>query len=489
MAQVYKAAGNIYGVQNRVDGRKSENELLEKSDNWLKIISRNKSFERNNPFANAAKNVMQVYCGCLTVVEGNQESMQAFNDWAKYAGLQSGQSFWEIYSEIVGVLTWADCLVVLGNDPYALPGTISARIKIIDPLCVETPPKYRNKGIVGGMRVVLGVALDKNDIEIGYYVRKAGTDGNSDSDYAFLPRYDKDTKRFASMLVRAPGSVLPGQLRSLPMLASSMDTLDVLDQLMESAAIEAKTKSTISVMISTGSPETKEGFESAAPRFVNAETGEIADEQKKSEPVPKINFSDIKSGDAIFLPADATPHIINNHGELNLVEQIKAQLKIIAGAIGIPYTALMSDFEKMNFSSGKLSFDKLFRLVEQWNFGPLVRLCDEIYKTVCLEYYLLKGVLPTPDMLECDWVSPSQPDPDPLKSAKANTENIVKNKTLNRSDAVGRRGDNYLKHLKQKKRETEMETEELGAPIEDNFSDSGTSGEPDDDDDDVEDEE
>lgn len=476
-AMVYKAAGNVYGVKNCTDGRKSENQLLERSNNWVQILSRAKNFVRNIPVANAIKNTFEVYCGCLTPVEGCEESRAAFSDWAKHAGMESGQSLAELAALLVGVMTWGDCLAVLGSDPYAPPGTVSARLKLIDPLQVETPPKYRNKGIEGNRRVVLGVALDKNDIELGYYVRKAGTDGNSDSDYQFFPRYEEKTGRFVSMLVRAPGSLLPGQVRSFPMLASSMDIIDVLEQLNESAGIEAKTKSDMSVMIESKFPAEADPSSWASD---SAEEGGAAKQ-------PEINLKDLKPGEVIFLPPGTTPHIINNSGNLELVEQIKQQHKIIAGNIGIPYAAMMSDFEKMSFSSSKMMMAKLFLLVEQWNYGPVMRLFSEIYRCVCLEYYLRKGEIPAPEQLVCNWQSPSQPDPDPVKSANADKIRRAEG-VKNRTDIVGSKGDDYRDYLLQKKKEIDMEREILGVTLDELLGKPRTK-KNDEDDDDEEDEE
>jgi len=453
---VYKSAGNIYGVKNVVSGRKDENELLAKSGNWHKMASRGKNFVRNVFVATAVKTTFENYCGCLTPVEGNEDARHAFNEWAKNAGLESGQSLAELAAQIIGTMTWSDCLVVLGSDPYAPPGTIAARVKIIDPMRVETPPKYKDKGLVGGQRVVLGVALDKQDIEIGYWVRKAGTDGQSDSDFEYLPRHDKNG-RFCAMLVRAPGTTFPGQVRSFPLLSASMDVTDVLDELVDSAAIEAKTKTTLAVMLETSMPP-------EAPVKEFASDAKAEGEIDNTPPPPSINLNDMKAGDVAILPEGSKPHVISGSGDLNLVEQIRQQLRLVAGSIGIPYAALMSDFEKINFSAGKLMMAKLYKLVELWNYGPIMRLFAEIYKWVCMEHFLLQGILPTPDMLACNWKSPTALDPDPVKSAKADQIRLATG-TTTLADVVGGNGDDVRDLLVQIKKERDMAIEILGAPL------------------------
>jgi capsid protein len=477
MNDVYESVGNIYGVKKTVDGRKDENELLVKSNNWVRMVSRAKNFVRNVPIATAVKITFENYCGCLTPVEGNEESRTAFNEWAKKAGMESGQSLVELTAQLVGVMTWGDCLVVLGSDPYALPGTISARLKLVDPLRVETPPQYKDKGLVGGKKVVLGVVLDKQDIEIGYYVRKAGTDGHKDSDFTFLPRYDKNG-RFFSMLVRAPGSAFPGQVRSFPMLSGSMNVADILNQLISSAAVEAKTKSTVSVMLETEFP----------PEDSNKEFADSESEEKNASEPPRLNIDKAEPGDVLTLPPGSKPHVITNGGNLELVEQIKQQIKIIAGSIGIPYAALMSDFEKMSFSSSKMMMSKLYRLIELWNYGPIMRLFSEIYKWVCYEHHLLKGVLPTKEMLECQWVGPSQPDPDPMKSAKADLILAEKGYKLPADVVAERYAQDWATYLDAMAAQIKMAKEKLGDDWKEIFG-KKASEKDDEDDDEEEDEE
>jgi capsid protein len=457
---VYKAAGNLFGIKNFVDGRKDENELLAKGD-WHKMASRGKNSVRNVFVASAVKTTFENYCGCLTPIAGHEDARHAFNEWSNHAGLESGQSLIELAAEIIGTMTWADCLVMLASDPYAPPGSIAARLKVIEPLRVETPPKYKDKGFVGGQRVVLGVALDKNDIEIGYHVRKAGTDGQKDSDFEFLPRYDKNG-RFCSMLVRAPGTRFPGQVRSFPLLGSSMDVTTVLDELVDAAAIEAKTKNTMAVLVETSMPLATPS--SPAKEFTKEAEEIKAEETKESEARPLLNLKDMKPGDVGFLPVGDKPHVISAAGDLDLVEQIKQQLKLVAGGIGIPYPALMSDFEKLNFSSSKMMMSKLYRLVELWNYGPMMRLFSEIYKWVCMEHYLLQGILPTPDMLACSWLSPSPPDPDPVKSAKADQIRL-QTFTATREDVIGGNGDDWRDKMLSLRKEFDLETELFGSPL------------------------
>ena len=487
ISSAYKTLGRFTGSKKPADGRVVENELLKKNNSWLQMLNVSKAMIRNTPMAVALKDTMETFCGNLTPVKGNQESKRAFKEWAKNAGLQSGQSFGELNSEIVGILTWADCLVVLGSDPYALPGTISARVKIIDPHCVETPPKYRDKGLVNGMRVILGVALDKNDIEIGYYVRKAGTDGNSDSDYEFLPRYEQKTGRFVSMLVRRPCSAFPGQVRSFPMLLSSLDNIDILNDLDKACVKDAFKKTFFGIVLEAPAEESLTGL--GAEINVDSETKTISDDSGNSSEnhgIPKINLSEMDSGDVPVVPPGTKPHTIGNDGNFELVSMIEEQIKIISGSVGIPYNIISKNFQGLNFSTCKLLFDALFRKIAQWNYGPIMRLFNEIYKWVVIEYWLCKGELPTPDLLECDWIGPSQPDPDPVKSAKAD-EMMLRAGTINRSDIVGKRGDDYEDHLRQKKEDENLEKEILDRLLV--LSTGKNSKDDSDDDDDVEDEE
>jgi capsid protein len=443
-----------------LDTLKSDNELLQNGD-YYKILAKVISFVRNEQIANAVKDTAETYCGNIIPDKGHEESRKAFCEWAKHAGLQSGQSLGELNTEIVGVLTWGDCLVVLERDPYALPGTISARIKIINPLCVKTPPKYLGKGIVEGKKVMLGVALDKHDIEIGYYVQRAGTDGSKDADYEYLPRYEPETGRFVSALIRRPGSYFPGQARGFPMLLSSLFSVNAIDKLSEFTVREASTKSLLGVWIESDS---KEGLASiGVDKTYFAKSTEVKEDSSKEEK-PKVNISHLESGDAPVLPPGSKIHTVANGGNLDIAAGIKEQEKLIAGSIGIPYHILKRDFEGINFSAGKLEIDALFRKFSLWNFGPLMRLFSEIYKWVVIEYWLLKGRIPVAEYWECDWQGPGAPDPDPLKSAHAETIRLG-NGTMPRSFIVGQRGDDYSTCLEQIASDGEREQKIIGRSL------------------------
>jgi len=153
--------------------RKSENELLQ-NGSYYKILERARAFVRNEQIANAVKVTAETYCGNLVPDKGHSESKKAFNEWAKHAGYRSGESLGELNTDLVSILTYGDCLIVLERRTNVPKGTITARLKLIDPLCVKTPPKYQNKGLVGGKKVILGVAFDSTDMEMGYYVLGAG---------------------------------------------------------------------------------------------------------------------------------------------------------------------------------------------------------------------------------------------------------------------------------------------------------------------------
>jgi capsid protein len=440
-----------------LDTVKSDNELLRNGD-YYKILAKAKAFVRNEQIANAVKDTAETYCGNIIPAEGHSESIAAFNEWAETAGLQSRQSLGELNTEIVSVLTWGDCLVVLGRNPYALPGTISAAVKIIDPLCVQTPPKYLNKDLVGGKKVILGVVLDENDIELGYYVRKAGTDGSKDEHYEYLPCYDSKTGRFVSALIRRPGSYFPGQTRGFPMLLSSLFSVNAISKLSEFSVREANTKSLFGVWIETDAkPDGVTGL-GVDPAIFDMKTGrkltENAGEGKEKEEV-KVNISDLSSGTAPVMRPGTKVHTIANDGNLDITKGIKEQEKLIAGSVGIPYHVMKRDFEGINFSAGKLEIDALFRKFDLWNYGPLQRVFNEIFKWVVIEYWLLQKVLPVKEYWKCTWIGPKRPDPDPLKSAKANKIN-VDNLFEARGDVIGSNGNDTEELFKQIARENAL---------------------------------
>lgn len=449
----YKFAPPSFGPNSPVSGRIDENELLKRSNNWHQIISRAKHFTRNLSVPNAIKETMVSYCGQLTPIGGTEESKRVFNAWAENADYQTGsKSLWELNSELVGVLSWGDCLVTMPSNPHALPGQISARIKLIDPMQVETPPLYKDGVLRGGRRVVLGVVLDQFDIEIGYYVRKAGTTGSSDEDYAFVPRFDPVTGRFVSQLIRRPGSTFPGQVRSFPMTATCMNEINDLDKLCESAVHAGINKNLLAVMLKTSDP--------SAIRQTMGNIG--ADGKPIQRPTARgpVTVGKVNPGSVSALPPDTDPIVISHSGNTDLVASIKMNLQLIAAAVNIPYEILMSSFLGISFSGGKLSYDALFRLVYLWN-SCIKTVWMQIYRWVLIEHYLLQGIIPSNEQLTCQWIGSALPDPNPETTAKANSLNISVGVDT-RSAIVGRKGVDYESHLRQIRAEEELEMKILG---------------------------
>jgi len=439
---------------------KSENELLLNGD-YYKILESARAFVRNEQIANAVKCTAETYCGNLIPVKGHSESKKAFREWAKHAGFRSGESLGELNTELVGILTWGDCLVVLDRNPRTPQGTISARVRLIDPLCVRTPPKFRNGETIGGKKVILGVALDANDMEIGYYVLKAGQDGTKDEHYEYFPCYEPETGRFVSALVCRPGSRFPGQVRGFPMLLSSLFSINAIDKLSEYTLREASTKSMLGAWMVTNSVN--------GPKAIGVDTtfytkptepkSEGDKEEKKDE--PKVNMSLLESGDLPVLPEGTDIKTANNGGNLDIVAGIKEQEKLIAGSIGMPWHILKRDFEGINFSAGKLEIDGLFRLFDLWNYGPIMRVFGEIYKWVVIEHWLLLGKIPPREYWESDWIGPGAPSPDPLKQAKADSV-MISSGTVARSTIAGNQGEDYDQVLEAIKECGDSEERTLG---------------------------
>ncbi|MDR2554147.1 MAG: phage portal protein [Fibromonadaceae bacterium] len=458
MRQAYKLLDT--NIDRWLSTVKSENELLQNGE-YSKIVAAAKAFVRNEQIANAVKVTAETYCGNITPDKGHAVSKKAFNEWAKHAGLRSGESLGELNTELVGILTWGDCLIVLDRTPYAPAGTISARVKLIDPLCVQTPPKYRNKGLVSGMKVILGVVFDVNDIEIGYFVLKAGLDGSKDEHYQYIPCYDDKTGRFVSALVCRPGSRFPGQARGFPMLLAALFSINAIDKLSEFTVREANVKSMLGIVVTTDSVNAPPALGVGDEVFkLNPEPKE-GEEGKTNEDKPKVNISQLESGDVPVLPPNTDIKTINNGGNLDISSGIKEQLKLVAAGMGIPYHILLKDFTGINFSAGKLEIDALFRLFDLWNYGPIMRVFSEIYKWVVIEWWLLRGVIPVPAMWENDWIGPGAPDPDPLKSAHAESVRLSTG-TVARSSLAGKRGDDYEQTLQQIKDDGEAEKRTLG---------------------------
>lgn len=432
------------------DWRLSEDDLLLQSETLRKLNQKTKSLFRNNWFAKAATNTMVdfiVGLGGLKPVGGTSEEQEAFSAWASgYVDWENRRTWLDFQAQLVQGLCEGDVLIVRTNDLDA--SGVSTRLQLIDGSSVGTPSdKMENKSIV------LGVQYDRYRREIGYWVRKfnASRDySDSSENYVYVPRFDEN-HRFRSILLRNPDPGMIRQSRGLSLIQNVLPEIKDLAKLSDSAVQRGIVQNHFGAIMRTANPQRARQAVGAPSEIRGPSSEQVATVGK------------LMPGAIQILPIDDGPiETIQPSGNGEIVAlKSDAVLNACAG-VGIPMEVLLNNFKGINFSSGKLSFDKFFRKLSRWE-SAVASVGNLIRNEVLWEASLLEGR--EADVSRVHWVGSPRPDIDPVKTENANTRGLQNGTRLRAQIVAQASGIPYEEHLAQVAFEREAERRILGAEL------------------------
>jgi capsid protein len=255
------------------------------------------------------------------------------------------------------------------------------------------------------------------------------------------------------MLFRNQNRRMTMQGRGLPIFSASTPEIEDLGDLSNSAIKRAEVTSKIGAIMRTAKPA----------RLAAAMQGKNPDgtpTQGITSEGRSANMGQIPDGSILALPMDdGAIETISHTGNIDLVALMENGVRNYCAGTGIPKEILMSNFSGINFSSGKLSFDKFFRKLGRWE-KALSLVLAEIRKAVVTEGLLLQGIVPdASDLVVSGWIGAPRPDPNPQQTANADKQNI-ENRTDTRTRILAERmGVSYEQMLMILKSERELDAE------------------------------
>lgn len=449
----YKA-GQFNSLDFRpVSSRYSEDELLKRSHE--NILTKSLHYHRNNSIAAAVARCMVDYLAGngIIPVGADPEAVAVWNRWGQRAHISGTKGLAEVYRDIVGQQTEiGDVLLMLPVDTTLPEGEVRTRLECVSGARVRTPSDFSDGADKRGNRVVLGVAMRKGR-EVGYYVAKPDAMDKASiqpdsSQFDFIPKHDAETGRLNAVLMRRPNYDRPQQTRGLPVITPVMQELKDLADLWDSAIWAAQNKAALAVGVVT---DKARDFQGAMGAIQADGTLQEANDIHGTAQV----IGDIPQGAIFSLPAESDIRVINASGNIDLDALFLRSARFIAGALGIPMELLFSDFSKVNFSSGKLAFDRFFRMLEYWT-ATNGAVFTEIFQWINIEASLrgsgIPGLVADPQLaaekLRVDkWIGgQARVDADPLKNSKAETERLGNGLTT-RSQELAKQGLTYRQHL------------------------------------------
>jgi len=446
----YRAAINPIN-KRYVAARVSEDAHLKSNKTYDKILARDKHLQRNNWIVAAIRRCMVSYVvgRGITPAGGDSRAMAIWQGWSRRADVSGTKNFTSVLREVVGGLCMGDVLVVLQSKKGERDDRIAARVHVIDGARVRTPSDMDKDD-----RVQFGVEYDSDGAEVAYWVSPAsGEDADIKANYTRVERFNPNTGRFISLLLRNPDSDIPGRSRGLPMSSTVMSLIEDTAAYEDSGVRSGIVKNLLAVMLETEQPSDMRSAFGATN----------ADGSSWIEGTPEgltTVVGQVEDGSVVTVPVGTTVKQISHGGNVDMVALMKETLRHICGAVEIPYEILVSDFSGINFSAGKLDYDKFFRKVYAWT-DAVAGLCSDLYAAVVTEGYLVTGDFPTTEAYRVSWVGSGLPDVNPAQSAIAENRRL-RDGTVTRSGILAEQGKDYEQYLKQRMRDEELEQEILG---------------------------
>lgn len=206
------------------------------------------------------------------------------------------------------------------NSPYGI------RFEVIDSLQID--PLYNGDYIYNGEKIVMGIKVDSHYKPLSYFIRK-----NSSADY-YLSGEREEVK--ANEIIHLYKKQYAEQVRGFTPLAAVLLDLNALQEY-KTAEINASLLNSAFMGIWEKQSSTSDGYDDYDDDEID-ENGDVALELENN----------------VFRYAPAgykLSQIANNHPNSNVGAFVKAILKGVAGALGMSYNKISSDYESTSYSS------------------------------------------------------------------------------------------------------------------------------------------
>jgi len=429
VSTVYKAAKLSAGNEAWQPIRKMtpDREMTGEMDS---VRARCRDLVRNNALAASVMATFQDYIGStgLSPVQGDQGGIDVWSEWAEGCSLSGVSAFEDLNRDIIGAQgETGDVLLTTPINPTKK--WVKTSIDLVEGDRVRTPLEFKEGKDGKGRTLRNGVVFDSYGAEIGYYVAKINPrtsryeEGGADA-YHYFDAYGPNG-RFNARLVRRPDKMRPGQTRQMPIFVAVAQQFWDVDAFWDAAISKARAQSLVAAI-----------FEGDDTSSVDAAMGvdQTSDATSYTDNFGEpINVGSIPSGAMIKIPFGTKVSTITPSGAMDLDTLLMRSMRLMGAAMGMPYELIGRDFSQTNFSSGKLSHDGFFRLVDRWNRGNARQYASHLYRLVCVEAMLLgdprvQGL--TDDRLKVKWIGgPRTYNANPASEASAEQMRMDNNLT------------------------------------------------------------
>ncbi|TXH54844.1 MAG: phage portal protein [Desulfurellales bacterium] len=399
-----------------------------------KLVARAMEEVQNNPFVEGVvqthvSSVVGAEGPILQVSSGSKNYNETFEaiwwDWWQSPEMSGTLSGVDLLQQCVRLL-WSNgeflCHEV--DDPNA--DGISYRLALIHPRRLVDPNLRFND------RIMMGVERDTDGRPVTYYIR------DFDTDDVFLKSLIVDPKPYpAERIIHGYKPLEPGQVRGVPWVAPSLQTVADLRDYDRSVLRTARIQANLSVLLTTNHPD--------AP-FVNV------NEQ-----------TDMPEAAIVTAPPGWQPTTMQSTQPGPLYRDYRAEkLRELGRPVNMPLMMVMLDSGDHNYSSARFDgqlYNRGVQCLQSWlNRVLLDRIAARVERQAILSGRLRRR----PADAYFNWTWPVAPHVDPQKEAKA-WETMISIGAASEFDAAASQGKDFETVVAARKRAKEL-LEEAGLP-------------------------
>ena len=381
---------------------------------------------------------------------------EILEEWALNCDISGEETLNQITRNIVSnVCDNGDVLITMPMDKNA--DGIQTRIQLIEADRISTPNNMNYKPVRHGVQY-----NEKTGQVEGYWVSNIGISEQdhkygsmtnpSSSDYTFFPKYKAG--RLSAWLFKRPSAIKrPEQSRQIPLMASSINTLINMGQLIDATVVGERVAACI---MGTVESTDMEGIVDAMTRDTDTQdslTDAYGQAYSRLQPGTIIP---LRSGEKFSM------HNPNRNGsEIN--GTLLKLAKDLSMKVRIPYPVLFLDLEKTSFSSYGGEILEARKMLSRWRKVLDQLFIKPVLKTVIQEAILL-DMIKVPDddkrILKPRVAWPAWGYVDPTKEVKAESE-AVNNKFTSIQRVCQEHGLDWVEVIEEqaqfKKKQKELE--------------------------------
>lgn len=281
-------------------------------------------------------------------MDANRRIEQAWNEWSKPENCTvTGRLHWRDVQRLAMDSIVSDGEVLILKRRGSGAGRFNFNIRLLESDYLD---HTLTKGLEGGRRITMGVEHDANHKPLAYWLHK-----DNPSNTTGLGTLNRQHIRIqAEDVIHAYIQRRPEQARGIPWLVVSGARMNMLSGYEESEAVAARVAASKMGFLKRTGAQQYSGEEDAAGN----------------------RLMDVSPGSFETLPVGMEVQSFDpQHPNSSYAEFVKASLRGVAAGLGVTYHSLASDFESVNFSSGRLASREeqdFYKAIQCWFVDAIV---------------------------------------------------------------------------------------------------------------------